>query len=139
MNRISRTLTGLAFVFAPLTAPAQSLEEAQAIEGVIRDQIAAIQQDDWATAFAYASPMIQGIFQNPETFSRMVTKGYPMVWRPKSFRSGEIADGPDGYVQTMLFEDLQGRLFVADYFMKLIDGAWRINGVQIRPAEEQSV
>lgn len=119
-------------------AAAQSAGEAAAIEGTIRSQIEAMQVDDWGRAFTYASPMIQGIFRDPETFSRMVANGYPMVWRPKSYRAGALTATPGGYDQTMLFEDRQGRLFIADYHMKLIDGEWRVNGVTIRPAPDES-
>jgi len=38
-------------------------------------------------------------------------------------------------MQTMIFVDQQNRLYIADYLMQQIDGQWRINGVQIRPAE----
>lgn len=136
---VSIFLAAFLTVAAPAPrAAAESAADAAAIEQTIRSQIAAIQQDDWAKAFTYASPMIQGIFETPENFSRMVRGGYPMVWRPRSFRAGDLTDGDRGIVQVMFFEDQDGRLFIADYFMKLVDGEWRINGVQIRPAPEQS-
>lgn len=120
-------------------ATAQGASEAQAIEETILSQIAAMQDDDWIEAFTFASPTIQGIFQTPENFSRMVTSGYPMVWRPKSFRPGVLTSTPQGPMKTMFFVDQQDRLYIADYLMQLIDGEWRINGVQIRPAPEQNV
>lgn len=136
----------LKMVFLPLFAvaifsthaPAQSAEDAEAIENTIRSQITAIQEDDWDEAFTYASPTIQGIFKNPDVFSQMVTNGYPMVWRPKSYSTGSLNVTPNGPVQTMIFVDQQGRVFVADYTMQKLDGEWRINGVQIRPAQDQS-
>lgn len=121
---------------APVVAQAQS--DAQAIEQTIRSQLFAMQEDNWEQAFSYASPMIQGIFQSPENFSRMVMSGYPMVWRPKRFKTGGLTDTPRGPMQTMFFEDQSGRLFIADYLMQNIDGVWRINGVQIRPAPEEN-
>lgn len=120
-------------------AKAQSADEAAAIEQTIKSQLFAMQSDDWAKAFTYASPMIQGIFQDPDTFSRMVRGGYPMVWRPKTFKVGELTMTPQGPMQVMFFEDQEGRLFIADYLMQLVDGEWRINGVSIRPAPEQNV
>lgn len=119
-------------------ASAQSADEAAGIELTIRSQIEAMQVDDWDRAFEYASPTIQGVFRDPENFSRMVTNGYPMVWRPKTYRSGALIETPRGYSQTMIFEDQQGRLFIADYLMQQIDGEWRINGVSIRPAPTES-
>ncbi|MEM8755662.1 MAG: DUF4864 domain-containing protein [Pseudomonadota bacterium] len=141
MKRIFRLLAIpalIATLAAPLGASAQTADEAAAIEDTIRGQIAAMQNDDWTEAFTYASPTIQRMFENPEKFSRMVTNGYPMVWRPRSYRVGEIVSTPEGLVQTMIFEDQQGRLFIADYQMQLVDGEWRINGVRIRPAPEQT-
>ena len=116
-------------------AEAQTIAEADAIENTIRNQIEAMQADDWEKAFTFASPTIQGIFRNPYNFSEMVKNGYPMVWRPREVRVGELTQTPRGLMQTMFFEDQQGRLYIADYLMQEIDGVWRINGVQIRPAE----
>ena len=142
MPRIASLIAGACLALSLLSSPsatsAQTAEESQAIAQTIRSQIAAIQLDNWAEAFTYASPTIQGIFQSPERFSEMVIGGYPMVWRPKSFRAGDITLSPRGPVQTMFFEDQDGRLYIADYLMQLVDGEWRINGVSIRPAPEQS-
>lgn len=127
----------LAFAAAP-KAEAQTAEEADGILAVIGAQIEAMGVDDWDRAFSYASPMIQRIFRSPDNFSQMVTRGYPMVHRPKRFEAGALTMTPDGLNQTMFFEDQQGRVYIADYLMKQIEGDWRINGVQIRPAEAES-
>ncbi|MEL7463210.1 MAG: DUF4864 domain-containing protein [Pseudomonadota bacterium] len=121
------------------SAEAQTSDDAAAIRETIQSQLSAMQSDDWAEAFTYASPTIQGVFQSPEAFSRMVIGGYPMVHRPRSFKVGDLTDSPRGPVQVMFFEDQEGRLFIADYLMQLVDGEWRINGVAIRPAPEQTV
>lgn len=131
-------LTGFALGLAHRPAAAQSAADSAAIQGTIRSQMEAIQADDWNRAFGYASPMIQGIFGDPDNFSRMVVNGYPMVWRPKTYRPGALTAEPDGYNQVMIIEDQQGRLFIADYRMVLVDGEWRINGVTIRPAPGES-
>ena len=125
----------LALASLASTADAQTVEQADAIENTIRSQIAAIQADNWEQAFTFASPTIQGIFKSPYNFSEMVKRGYPMVWRPKDVRTGELVQTPRGLMQTMIFVDQQNRLYIADYLMQEVDGQWRINGVQIRPAE----
>lgn len=137
MRRIAAAFIIAMLNFTP-PAAAQSAEDAAGIEATIRAQLDAIQADDWALAFTFASPAIQDMFQTPEGFSQMVTEHYPMVWRPKGFTPGALAPSPRGWRQTVIIEDQTGRLFIADYYMKLIDGAWRINGVSIRPAPEQS-
>ena len=123
---------------APLAPMAQSADDAAGIEAVIRSQVEAMRADDWARAFTFASPSIQGIFRDPENFSRMVTTGYPMVWKPRSVKAGALTETPRGLSQTMIFEDAQGRFFIADYLMQVVDGEWRINGVSIRPAPAES-
>lgn len=142
MSRIA-TLVFAALVFCVAwsftSAKAQSTDDADAIRSTIQSQLTAMQSDNWAEAFTYASPTIQQLFQTPETFSQMVTGGYPMVYRPQSFKVGELTDSPQGPVQTMFFEDQDGRLYIADYLMQMVDGDWRINGVSIRPAPEQTV
>ena len=133
-----RNIIAAAFLALAVLSPraeAQTVEQADAIENTIRSQITAMQADDWEQAFTFASPTIQGIFQSPFNFSEMVKRGYPMVWRPKDVRTGELVQTPRGLMQTMIFVDQQNRLYIADYLMQEIDGQWRINGVQIRPAE----
>ena len=133
-----RSIFAAAFLALAILAPkadAQTVEQADAIENTIRGQVNAMQEDDWEKAFTFASPTIQGIFRSPYNFSEMVKRGYPMVWRPKDVRTGELVQTPRGLMQTMIFVDQQNRLYIADYLMQEIDGQWRINGVQIRPAE----
>ena len=125
----------LTFAFFATPVAAQTAAEADAIENTIRSQIDAMQADDWEQAFTFASPNIQGIFRSPYNFSEMVKRGYPMVWRPKDVRTGDLVQTPRGLMQTMFFVDQQNRLYIADYLMQQVDGQWRINGVQIRPAE----
>ncbi|MEL6767043.1 MAG: DUF4864 domain-containing protein [Pseudomonadota bacterium] len=111
--------------------PVRAGEETK-IQAVIADQIDAFQRDDLAAAFAHASPGIQGIFRNPSNFGRMVAQGYPMIWRPRRYEMGDIATGPRGLTQTVVFEDDAGALWEADYLMQDVEGTWRINGVQLR-------
>jgi len=52
------------------------------IEGTISSQIEAFKADDFAQAFTYSTPRLQQLFQSPQNFERLVTNGYPRVWRP---------------------------------------------------------
>ncbi len=109
------------------------------IPAVIEDQIAAFKRNDTDAAWAHASPQIQGLFGDAERFCDMVRKGYPMVWRPRSYRMGELEAVDGGFLQSVLFQDQTGRFFVAVYEMRLIDGAWRIDGVHVREAPGRGV
>lgn len=134
------TILGLAlsaFVGAPLVA-----QEVQApipaIESTIQSQIDAFLRDDFAAAFAFASPTIQNIFRTPENFGTMVRNGYPMVWRPGSVRYGDLREIDGALWQEVIVTDDAGRLHALAYRMEQIDGAWRIAGVQILPGPDLS-
>ncbi|SMX38293.1 DUF4864 domain-containing protein [Maliponia aquimaris] len=106
------------------------------IEGTIRSQIDAFLQDDFVTAFTYASPGIRGMFGTPENFGAMVRNGYPMVWRPSDVQFGALRERDGAPWQQVLIEDAEGRRFVLEYRMEQVDGAWRISGVEVVPAPD---
>ena len=126
-------LTALAFLLALLPA---TLRADERIGQVIRDQIAAFQVDDFATAFTYASPMIRQLFGTSERFGQMVQQGYPMVYRPADVTMLDQRGLGENVIQRVRIRDGQGRVHVLDYLMIPVDGTWQINGVQlVRQAE----
>lgn len=122
-------------LIAALALPLAAAEPEDGIHAVIADQIAAFRADDLARAFGHASPTIRGIFGTPENFGVMVRNGYPMVWRPAEVTMGTLDRRGPRLVQNVLLRDGAGALYVAEYEMLEVDGAWRINGVRIRPYE----
>ena len=122
----------IAAILAAGTAMASWAEEIPAIPGVIQSQIDAFLKDDFAAAFTFASPMIQGMFGNAANFGTMVRQGYPMVWRPADVRFLEQKEpAPGRHLQNVMMQDAAGRIHVLEYEMIQIDGNWRINGVRI--------
>ena len=117
-------------------ARAQSEADGAAMQATISAQLEAFQHDDWAKAFTYASPTIQGMFVTPENFGAMVRNGYPMVWRPGAVKFLGAQPSPEGPRQVLLITDQSGRQWVADYLMRKVDGVWRIAGVTLRPQVE---
>jgi hypothetical protein len=106
----------------------------EAIRTAIEGQMDAFKRDDGVAAFAYASPRIQAIFKNPETFMVMVRKDYEAVYRPSlvSFRDLESIEG--NLVQPVLVMGPSGVPVTALYVMeRQEDGAWRIGGCIIVP------
>lgn len=101
------------------------------IEGVIGNQIEAFKADNFEQAFQFASPNIQGIFQTPENFGRMVTQGYPMVWRPAEVTFLELRQENGSYWQKVQIVDAKGRIHILDYRMLDTEQGWKINGVQL--------
>ena len=101
-----------------------------AIEGVIGGQIEAFKADDFDTAFTFASPNIRGIFGTSENFGRMVTQGYPMVWRPAEVEFLSLREDRGLLAQRVKITDQAGMVHVLDYFMIETGDGWKINGVE---------
>ena len=119
-------LTGLSF-----GAKAQDSD----IQAVISSQIEAFKVDDFTTAFTFASPNIQGIFGSPQNFGRMVSQGYPMVWRPADVEYLDLGERGGRLVQQVLITDQAGNVHLLEYAMIETENGWKVNGVQIlKPA-----
>ena len=109
------------------------------IEGTIQSQIDAFLADDFATAFTFASPNIQGLFGSADRFGAMVRGGYPMVWRPEDVQFLELRDLNGRLWQKVMVRDQAGGFHVLDYQMIETAEGWRINGVQLLPAPDLGV
>ena len=116
--------------FSTFAAQAQQAD----IQDTITRQIEAFKADDFAEAFTYASPSLQMMFQSPENFRRMVTTGFPMVWRPADVRYLDLSERGQSMFQRVQIEDAEGKLHLLEYQMILVDGAWRIASVQFLEA-----
>ena len=106
------------------------------IEATISAQIDAFLKDDFAEAFTYASPNIQGMFGNSDRFGQMVRNGYPMVWRPGEVQYLELRDISGALWQKVLIRDQEGGTHILDYQMIRTSEGWKINGVQILQAPD---
>lgn len=124
-------ILGLALGMAT-ALPAQEAD----IQATITSQLDAFQADDFVGAFQFASPNIQRLFGTPENFERMVTQGYPMVWRPGEVRYLELEQQGGTYAQRVMITDQSGRVHVLEYRMLETGAGWRINGVQILDSAE---
>ena len=113
-------------IFA-LTVQAEPKED---IQTTIRSQLEALKNDDFVTAFTYASPSIKSMFQTPENFGRMVRGGYPMVWRYEDFVFLENKATADGRSQDVQITDLKKTVHYLRYFMTKTPNGWKIAGVQ---------
>jgi hypothetical protein len=110
-----------------------------AIRGVIEGQIAAFRRDDGEAAFAFAAPAIRRQFGTVDVFMDMVRGGYLPVYRPQTYRFGQLAVIDDVIVQKLHIVGPDGRAVTAFYVMeKQADGSWRIAGCSLGAPEEQS-
>ncbi len=128
-----RTVAGL--VGAMMMAGIAAAQDAgEAIRTTIQNQLDAFQADDFETAFTFASPLIQGIFQTPERFGQMVTSGYPMVHRPADIQFTDDFERAGLIYQNVLITDQAGALHLLEYEMIETSDGWEINGVRfLRP------
>ena len=116
-------------------AQAQDVE----IRGTISQQFEAFKADDFATAFTFATPTLQQFFQNPQNFGQMVTKGYPMVWRPATVDYLELREADGSFFQKVQITDENGWFHILEYRMMQTPEGWRISGVQILDAGDAAV
>lgn len=122
-----------AVMFSVMGAVSASAQQAE-IEGTITEQIEAFKADDFAAAFQFAAPGLQAFFRSPENFRRMVTEGYPMVWRPAEVEYLELKQQGPAFYQIVRIVDGEGAQHYLVYRMITTSGGWRIAGVQILDA-----
>jgi len=120
----------LGAVLSLVMAVGASAQQAE-IEGTISSQIEAFKADDFDQAFTYATPNLRRLFQSPQNFERMVTQGYPMVWRPAEVDYLELEERGSEYWQKVQIIDQKGRRHLLLYRMQQTSEGWRIGGVQI--------
>ena len=131
---VACTLLLMATVASPAVAPAAEPPN-PAIEAVVTRQLDAFRRNDAVAAFAMASPTIQGLFGDAQTFISMVERGFRPIWRSSRHRfvSLEIADGR--LIQRVLIDGADGMTVVARYEMIEIGGQWRINSCTLEKGE----
>ena len=123
---------GIILGFLMFVTPAVA-QESVAIEGVIANQLSAFNDRDVQTAWSFASPMIQGMFGNPENFGTMVEQGYPMVWTNSDVQFGELREVAGQFYQKVMIRDATGQRHVMEYAMVDTPAGWLINGVSELP------
>jgi len=128
LEKIVFRLIAVIFIFISTISAA---DEQTDIQNTISNQLEAFASDDFTEAFTHASPGIKDIFGSVDNFSRMVKKGYPMVWRYNNFQFLKLEETPQGYFQIVRITDKKDELFLLKYFMKNISGIWKISGVTI--------
>ena len=126
---------GMVLTFA--TAFGATAQQAD-IESTITGQFEAFKADDFEGAFAYASPNLQMMFQSTENFKRMVTTGYPMVWKHAEVRFLDLREIAGGQWQKVQVTDLKGFTYLLDYQMVETPEGWRIASVQLLDAPSVS-
>ncbi len=122
--------------------PAASVDagEIPALRSLVEKQLQAFRADDAAGAYGLASPSIREMFPTADIFIDMVRRGYPPVYRPRSFTFGEASDGGTGPELSVRIDDADGIGWTAVYsFERQPDGSWAISGCRLLKAPDQFV
>jgi ketosteroid isomerase-like protein len=121
------------------TDPAPDTGDAAAIRSVIERQLQAFRADDVPQAFSYASPAIQSIFKDPDTFMSMVRAGFQPVYRPREYEFRDLVTVEGRWTQRVLVVGPDGVPVVAQYVMeRQPDGSWRIDGCVFERSTERT-
>lgn len=133
MGILARTLGGVLVTLGLATGVhAEEPSGANDARTVIESQLQAFQDEAVETAYGYAAPNVRRLFPTPEVFGKMVRNGYPMVWDPAETEF--LGAEPRGamIVQRLRLVDQKGVPYIAEYAMLMVDGEWRIAGVEIK-------
>ncbi len=115
-----------------LGSPAFAADDVVAAQGVIRSQEQAFSRDDAATAYSYAAPALQQMFQQPDIFMSMVQNNYAPVYRHKSFEFGESRAADGQIAQRVHIIDANGEAWEALYTLEQQpDGSLKITGCSL--------
>lgn len=126
----------LRLIAVALLAAWPALAQEEPIQSTISNQIEAFRAGDFATAFTFASPNIQGMFRTPDNFGTMVATGYPMVVDPAQVEMQDLRTVGGALWQRVRITDQRGQAFLLDY--QMIEGpeGWVINAVQLQKAAD---
>ena len=116
-------------LFISLLSTLVFADESEMAKNTISSQIEAFKQNNIEKAYTFAAPNIQAQISNPEVFGSMVKNGYPIIWRPKSFKFTKFQDLGNKFIQRVLFQSYDGRLEIYDYILEKYDDLWKIAGV----------
>ena len=117
------------FLLKSVALTDESMTPMKEVQETISSQIDAFKQEDLKRAYNFAAPNIQAQFPSPEVFGLMVRNGYPVIWRPKSFKFTEFKDFGNRCIQRVLFQSYNGSLEYYDYILEKSNNVWKIAGV----------
>lgn len=105
------------------------------IQDAILSQIEAFANEDEVQAWEYASEGIKRRFRTSEGFLTMVREAYPAVHSATSIEFAERVPHDGFDIQVVRLQGPEGKRWDAYYRMELAEGAWKIAGVRLQPAD----
>ena len=129
-----RAIVLLLAVLLGLASPSRA-DDVSAAQSVIRAQEQAFGRDDAAAAYSHAAPEIRQQFPQADSFMQMVQRGYPPVYRHKSFEFGEARSDGGRVAQRVHIVDDNGEAWEAMYTLEQQpDGSLKITGCSLLKA-----
>ncbi|MBC7182728.1 MAG: DUF4864 domain-containing protein [Marinobacter sp.] len=127
-------LAGLCFVIIGATQSLASDKDAEIRETILR-QIEAFANNDQEQAWAHASEGIKRRFGSSQVFVDMVREAYPAVHNATAIEFAERVPHGAFEIQVVRLQGPEGKRWDAYYRMVLTEGAWKVAGVRLQPAE----
>ena len=111
------------------TLASDNKDTEEIVKKVISSQLMAFKEKNIKRAYSFAAPNIKRQFSNSENFGLMVRNGYPVIWRPKSYKFVKFSTNGKRSVQRVLFISTTGALLTYDYLLERFSSEWMIAGV----------
>ncbi|MDK8462461.1 DUF4864 domain-containing protein [Marinobacter sp. SS13-12] len=105
------------------------------IQDTILRQIEAFANNDQEQAWAHASEGIKRRFGSSQVFIDMVREAYPAVHSATAIEFTERVPHGSFEIQVVKLQGPEGKRWDAYYRMVMTEGAWKIAGVRLEPAE----
>jgi len=138
-NRASLTarvfLVVLVVLALVLTARPLAADKDSDIRETILLQIEAFANNDQEQAWAHASEGIKLRFGSSDVFINMVRQAYPAVHSATAIEFTDRVPHGAFEIQGVRLQGPEGKRWDAYYRMVLVDGVWKIAGVQLKPAK----
>lgn len=126
----------LTAAFTTSMVQADEASDRKETRAVIEAQLEAFKQGDGPKAFSYATPNIQTMFGDAETFMKMVREGYDVVVKPVTVRFVKFETDGMNALHAVQMTDRQKTLWNVYYVLqKRPDGTWRISSCETEKAE----
>ncbi|KPQ28947.1 MAG: hypothetical protein HLUCCX14_08650 [Marinobacter excellens HL-55] len=125
-------VVAMALLWSPRPMASDADEQ---IRDAILSQIEAFANNDGDQAWAHASEGIQRRFGSSQVFLNMVREAYPAVHSATAIEFTERVPHGSFDIQTVRLQGPEGKRWDAYYRMEQGDGAWKIAGVRLQPAD----
>jgi flagellar hook-length control protein FliK len=125
-------ILALSWLSQPLAS--ESDKDTEIRETILR-QIEAFANNDKEQAWAFASEGIKRRFGSSQVFVDMVREAYPAVHSATEIEFAERVPHGTFEIQVVRLQGPEGKRWDAYYRMVLTEGAWKVAGVRLQPAE----